>query len=117
MEVTEVAIDGKPRTVKRLILYPGYQKLPQRLINESLASGDGSAVTKFLADSNDIALIELAAPVTDVVPATIYMGDVKVGTVVELLGKGATGNGLTGQIPNGSHRTELRHAFTRVTAP
>lgn len=45
----------------------------------------------------DIALVQLRDPVTDVVPARIYTGSDEAGMVVTFVGRGATGNGLTGQ--------------------
>lgn len=110
----EVSIGGVPRKVKRVITYPGYRKLPSRLIKEALASGDLSKVSAFLASSNDIALIELASPVTDVTPVPLYRGNKEVGMTVQLVGKGATGNGTQGQDPHSSHRTVLRRAFNVI---
>lgn len=110
----DVSIGGVARRVKRVITYPGYKKLPDRLIREALASGDLSKVWAFLASSNDIALIELASPVTDVTPVPLYRGNKEVGMTVELVGKGATGNGNVGQDPHGSHRTVLRRAFNVI---
>ncbi|MFC5583410.1 S1 family peptidase [Rhodanobacter terrae] len=110
----EVSIGGVGRSVKRVITYPGYKRLPEKLIKEALASGDLSKVYAFLASSDDIALIELASPVTDVTPVPLYRGDKEVGMTVELAGKGASGNGVDGQDPHSSHRTVLRRAFNVV---
>lgn len=110
----DVSIGGMARRVKRVITYPGYKKLPNQLITEALASGDLSKVWAFLASSNDIALIELASPVTDVTPVPLYRGNKEVGMTVELGGKGATGNGNVGQDPHSSHRTVLRRAFNVI---
>ena len=110
----DVSIGGMARRVKRVITYPGYKKLPNQLITEALASGDLSKVWAFLASSNDIALIELASPVTDVTPVPLYRGNKEVGMTVELVGKGATGNGNVGQDPHSSHRTVLRRAFNVI---
>jgi hypothetical protein len=110
----DVSIGGVARRIKRVITYPGYKKLPDQLIREALASGDLSKVWAFLASSNDIALIELASPVTDVTPVLLYRGNKEVGMTVELVGKGATGNGNVGQDPHGSHRTVLRRAFNVI---
>jgi secreted trypsin-like serine protease len=110
----EVSIGGVARRVERVITYPGYKKLPNKLIKEALASGDLSKAHAFLAASNDIALIELASPVTDVTPVPIYRGNKEVGMTVELVGKGATGNGTVGQDPHSSHRTVLRRAFNVI---
>lgn len=114
MSVNEVTIGGKPRKVAKIIKYPGYKKLPDQLVKEALASGDFSKAHAFLASSNDIALIELASPVTDVTPVLLYRGNKEVGMTVELAGEGATGNGTKGQDPHSSHRTVLRRAFNVI---
>ncbi|MGH8272919.1 MAG: trypsin, partial [Gammaproteobacteria bacterium] len=100
--------------VKRVITYPGYKRLPEKLIKQALATGDLSKVWAFLASSNDIALIELAAPVTDVTPVPLYRGHNEAGMTVELVGKGATGNGTVGIYPHSPHRGVLRRAFNVV---
>ena len=110
----EVSIGGVAHRVKRVITYPGYKKLPNQLIKEALASGNLSKVSAFLASSNDIALIELASPVTDVTPVALYRESKEVGMTVQLVGKGATGNGTEGQDPHSPHRTVLRHAFNVI---
>ena len=110
----DVTIGGVARKVKRVITYPGYKKLPEKLIKQALASGDISKVWAFLASSNDIALIELASPVTDVTPVPLYRGNKEVGMTVELVGKGATGNGSVGQYPHSPHRGALRRAFNVI---
>ncbi|GAB2577450.1 trypsin-like serine protease [Dyella jejuensis] len=110
----EVSIGGVARKVKRVVTYPGYKKLPDQLITEALASGDLSKMSAFLASSNDIALIELASPVKDVTPVSLYRGNKELGMTVELLGKGATGNGTKGQDPHSAHRTVLRRAFNVI---
>lgn len=110
----EVSIGGVARRVKRVITYPGYRKLPNPLVEEALTSGDLSRVHAFLASSDDIALIELASPVTDVTPVPLYRGNKEVGMTVQLVGKGATGNGSEGQDPHSPHRTVLRRAFNVV---
>lgn len=110
----EVSIGGVARRVKRVITYPDYKRLPDELATEALASGDFSKVYTFLASSNDIALIELASPVTDVTPVSLYRGNKEVGMTVQLVGKGATGNGTKGQDPHSPHRTVLRRAFNVI---
>jgi hypothetical protein len=110
----DVTIGGVAHKIKRVIIYPGYQKLPNNLVEAALASGDLSKMHAFLASSNDIALIELARPVTDVAPVPLYRGNKEVGMTVQLVGKGATGNGDEGQVPHSSHRTVLRRAFNVI---
>jgi hypothetical protein len=110
----EVTIAGVARKVERVIKYPGYKRLPDKLVKEALASGDISRVWAFLGASNDIALVELASPVTDVTPVPLYRGNKEVGMTVELVGKGATGNGSKGQDPHSPHRGVLRRAFNVI---
>lgn len=115
MKVDSVMLNGTPRPVTRVIKYPGYTTLPKQLIDEAVKSDDPGPALKFLASQNDVALLELASPVRDVKPATLYSGDEKPGQLVEIIGKGATGTGLTGMDPMASHRTILRRAFTKLT--
>jgi hypothetical protein len=111
---SDVVIGGVARRVARVVIYPGYKKLPNEIVTEALASGDLSGISDFLAASNDIALIELASPVTDVTPVPLYRGHEEVGMTVELMGKGASGNGVKGKDPGSAHRTVLRHAFNVI---
>ncbi|MDQ3039170.1 MAG: trypsin-like serine protease [Pseudomonadota bacterium] len=110
-----IVLNGTPRAVEKIVFHPGYKKLPQEIIDSAMKSGDASAVMKFLASSDDIALIELLTPVTDVVPVKIHRGSA-LGKVVQIVGKGATGDGALGHHPHGPNRTDLRRAFNTVTA-
>lgn len=112
--VKVLVVNGSPRVVERLVFHPGYKKLPQEMIDAAMKSGDASAAMEFLASSDDIALVKLASPVRDVAPAKIYQGS-PLGKVVQIIGKGATGTGISGHDPSGPNRTDLRHAFNTVT--
>lgn len=113
-QMHEVTINGVPRRIERIFMHPGYRKLPEALVEEALASGDGFRITEFLSVADDIALIRLAAPVSDVAPVALYRGDDEVGKIVEIVGKGATGNGMHGQPQQAPHRTALRRAFNTI---
>ncbi|WP_431637890.1 S1 family peptidase [Dyella sp. KULCS107] len=110
--VHTVTIHHVPRKVARLVLYPGYRPLPQPLIDEALKTGDATRIIAFLAASNDVALLELAEPVTDVTPLALYRHGDELRKTVEIIGKGATGSGTHGQ--DGPHRTALRRAFNTI---
>ena len=109
--VHEVSINGISRTVAKVIVHPGYKKAPTEL-----EAGDAAPLMAFKASADDIALIKLNYSVNDVAPAQIYRGLGEKGRVVEIIGRGATGNGLVGQYLHSPHRGELRRAYTRVTS-
>jgi len=113
--VNEVTINHVPRHVERLVLYPGYRKLPQSLVDKALKTGDATQIIAFLSVSNDVALLKLSEPVTDVAPITIYRRNDELGKIVKIVGKGATGAGSRGQDADGAHRTVLRRAFNKIT--
>lgn len=89
--------------------------MPEALGKEAMATGSASKIHAFLAASDDIALIRLAAPVSDVPPVALYRGADEVTQVAAVIGKGATGNGAIGLVPGGSHRTTLRRAYNTIT--
>jgi Trypsin len=111
--VDVVVVGGQPRAVARVIVHPGYRKLPQALIDEAMKSDDNAALTRFLASSDDIALIRLAEPVRDVKPVALYEADA-LGKEIRIIGRGATGKGSDGHHPHGPNRTDLRHGYNRV---
>lgn len=111
-----VAINGVQRKVARVVTHPGYRTLPQTLVDQAMASGEAMLIVVFLAASDDIALIQLAEPATDVAPAALYTDGAEAGKLVQLIGKGATGTGDAGHDPKGPNRTALRRAFNTVTS-
>ena len=110
-----VVLNGAPRAVEKIVVHAGYKKLPQQLVDTALKSGDASGAMEFLATSDDIALIKLAEPATDVIPAQIFTSSA-VGKQIEIIGKGATGTGTEGHSPDGPNRTDLRHGFSTVNS-
>lgn len=115
-ESMQVAIDGIPRDVERVVIHPGYKTPPQELIDQAMATGEAVLILVLLASSDDIALVKLTQPVTDVAPVAIYKGSDEPNQIVKIVGKGATGTGVTGHAPRGPNRTELRRAFNKITS-
>ena len=113
-EIKQIVLNGKVRAVEKVIVHSGYKKLPQALIDQAVKNGDATQIVDFLASQDDIALIKLAEPVSDVIPAKIFSGNDELGKIVELLGKGATGTGLAGQAMHASHRVDLRRAYNKI---
>lgn len=112
----EITINGLSRKVKSVFVHPGHKMLPEKLIKEALASGEGSKLQAFLAMSDDIALIKLEVPITDVKPIPLYRGSNEIGRTAQLIGRGATGNGKEGPEPHSPHRTSLRRAFNVISS-
>ena len=115
-QIKQITINGIPRDVERLVMHPGHKTPSQKLLDQALATWDWTLFRVLLASSDDIALIELTQPVTDVAPAAINKGDDEFGQVVKIMGKGATGNGVTGYEFSDPHRTELRRAYNKITS-
>lgn len=115
-ELDQVVINGISRDVERVVIHPGYKMLPQVLIDQAMASGEAMLIVVFLASSDDIALIRLTRPVTDVAPVSIYKGHDEPRKILKIIGKGATGTGTTGHDPAGPNRTQLRRAYNKVTS-
>lgn len=115
-EIKQVTIAGVPRDVERLVIHPGYKKSPQKLLDQALATWDWTLFRVLLSSSDDIALLKLAQPATDVSPIAINKSGDEFGQIIKIIGKGATGNGVTGYEFSSSHRTELRRAYNKVTS-
>lgn len=112
----QVEIGGKPRAVARVVVHPGYGTPPDALVQQAMATGEAVLILVLIASADDIALIRLAEPVTDVEPVALYPGDAEYDKLIRILGKGATGTGLEGHDPKGPNRTTLRRAYNTVTS-
>lgn len=115
-QIKQITINGIPRDVERLVMHPGHKTPSQKLLDQALATWDWTLFRVLLASSDDIALIELTQPITDIAPAAINKGEDEFGQVVKIMGKGATGNGASGYEFSDSHRTELRRAYNKITS-
>jgi hypothetical protein len=115
-EIKRVTINGLSRDVERLVIHPGYKKPPQELLDQALTTWDWTLFRVLLSSSDDIALLKLAQPVTDVSPVAVNKSDGEFGQMIKIIGKGAIGTGVTGYEFDDSHRTELRHAFNKITS-
>jgi hypothetical protein len=115
-ELKQVVINGLARGIESVVIHSGYKTLPQELIDQAMASGEAMLIVVFLASSDDIALVRLTQPVTDVAPVAIYKHSDEPGQIVKIVGKGATGTGTAGHDPRGPNRTQLRRAFNKITS-
>jgi len=107
--IKQVTVNDKPRAVLAVVIHPGYQKAP-----EELESGDAAPLMAFRQAHDDLALIRLVEPVEDVESAALYRASDEKGKLVKIYGKGATGNGLSGQQRGTPHHGKLRRAYNLV---
>ncbi|WP_020401434.1 trypsin-like serine protease [Kordiimonas gwangyangensis] len=87
-----IEIGGQPYQMEKLVFHPGW-----RTDMPDLSDGDAAPLMTFLANRDDIVLIKLATDVTDREPISVYSGTNEVGQTVTIYGRGAKGNGLTGE--------------------
>lgn len=112
-----VWVHGKWRSVSHVYLYPGFEKEYDNIKRaaEHPTLKNWPAVEAAFESMHDIALVELVKPVEGVKPVALYLASNEQGKVVQIFGKGATGNGKVGQYPDSPHRGKLRRAYNRVT--
>lgn len=115
-EIKQIMVGGIPRTVERIEIHPGYKAPPKQLLEQALTTWDWTLFRVLLASSDDIALLKLAMPIIDVAPVPIFSGTSEFGNIVKVIGKGATGNGMSGYEFSSPKRTELRRAYNRVSS-
>lgn len=115
-DIKQIMVGGTAREVERIEIHPGYKAPSKQILDQALASWDWTLFRAQLAVSDDIALVKLAKPISDVVPVPAFNGNSEFGQIVMVLGKGATGNGVSGYEFSDPHRTELRRAFNKVTS-
>ena len=69
---------------------------------------------EFFRARDDIAMIELYKPVTDIEPISLYTDSDKQGRRVVIMGRGATGNGNIGKIAETKEARILRQCENRI---
>jgi len=115
-----VTIAGQRRAVRRIVVYPDYPAARDawRQMFGQVKTAEPEAFAHqyqaAMAAMHDIALLELAQPITDVAPMPIDRGDARPGMLGTVYGAGATGTDLTGAPDSASHRTQLRRAANRL---
>lgn len=115
-KLRKVSINGKSRRVERVVIHDGYKRLPHELIDQAVATGEATLLVEFASSSDDIALIKLAKPVTDVAPVAFAEDSPRPDEIVKIIGKGTTSNGATGYSLGAPSRTQLRRAYNEISS-
>lgn len=79
--------------IENVFIHPEFKKP-----SKSLLTGDLAPLMSFLKARSDIALIKLSSPVSSVQPVSLYKNTNELGKVITVFGKGATGDGLKGEV-------------------
>jgi hypothetical protein len=90
----DLRVGSKTYEIESVHIHPDYSEPDKNLLE-----GDLAPLMNFFKSRSDIALIKLTSTVSDVEPINIYTGKSEKGRTITVYGKGATGNGLTGEDP------------------
>jgi len=88
-----ITIGNKNYTIEKVVIHPDY--LVQ---DETLSSGDAKSLMSFYKSRSDIALIKLSTDIENLSPIKLYDKKSEQGKLITVFGRGATGNGITGEI-------------------
>ena len=99
-----IRVGSKTYEIESVHIHPDYTQP-----NKNLFKGDLAPLMNFFRSRSDIALIKLTSTVNDVQPINIYTGTSEKGKTITVFGKGATGNGLTGEVPETKSLRMMNH--------
>ena len=91
----DLTVGSRTYEIESVHIHPDYTEA-----NKNLFEGDLAPLMRFFKSRSDIALIKLTSTVNDVEPIDIYAGKGEKDKKITVYGKGATGNGLTGEDPD-----------------
>ncbi len=89
----KIKIRNKDYQISKVIIHSGYTQP-----DESLFKGDSKPLMNFFKKRDDIALIKLSSSVNGITPIKLYEDTDEQGKKITVYGRGATGNGLIGEM-------------------
>jgi hypothetical protein len=91
----DLLIGSETYEIESVHIHPNYIQP-----NKDLLKGDLAPLMRFFKSRSDIALIKLTSTVSGVESINIYTGKSEKDKTITVYGRGATGNGLTGEDPD-----------------
>lgn len=88
-----IKIGNKDYEIAKVVIHSGYTKP-----DESLFKGGSKPLMNFFKKRDDIALIKLSSNVDNITPIKLYEDTNEQGKTITVYGRGATGNGLIGEV-------------------
>jgi trypsin len=99
----DLDVSGVKNNITKVVFHPDFIKPPSDFDYTNTAK-----LKSLLSTRSDIALIKLKYPVKHLKPINLYYQNNEKGKIVEIFGKGATGNGKTGMLFDTKHDKKLR---------
>ena len=104
-----VTINGQLRAVEKVVVHPGFKTMSPEMKEWEL-----DRIKTFSLENDDIALIKLKEPVTDVAPVLLHRKNTESGKIFAMYGKGRFGTGDKGQEADSNSERALRVAHNQV---
>ncbi|WP_100916034.1 S1 family peptidase [Pseudoalteromonas spongiae] len=107
----KIKVGSKNIEIEKVYIHPSYIEA-----DKTLFKGDAAPLMNFLMSRSDIALVKLSTPVKDLKPIEIYSNSDELGKEITVYGRGATGNGKTGENSETKPLRELNYFKNIVEA-
>lgn len=105
-----IMIHGVENKIAQVIIHEGFKR-----VEGDWSQGDPKPLMQQMNRSKDIALIRLSNPVTHIKPIAMYQGNDEQGKVITGYGRGAIGNGETGEIEDSQGPSLITYGWYQVT--
>ncbi|GHF94755.1 trypsin-like serine protease [Thalassotalea marina] len=105
-----IMIHGVENKIAQVIIHDGFKR-----VEGDWSQGDPKPLMQQMNRSKDIALIRLSNPVTHIKPIALYQGNDEQGQVITGYGRGAIGNGKTGEIEDSQGPSLITYGWYQVT--
>ncbi|MBT5074303.1 MAG: trypsin-like serine protease [Kordiimonadaceae bacterium] len=105
----EIEVAGELYQITDVIFHPDYKPFP-----ENFNFTNRKELKQFLFNRSDVALIQLSSDIRGLSPIKLYNNSDEQSKIIEVYGRGATGNGLTGMIIATKEQKKLRYFHNTI---